>query len=151
MKYKQPTDDGLNKMLSMIVGDDSSAKSLDGLNEDDMSHHGMFVNSDGELVASCACDLPTAAALGCALSMIPPGGAEGMVEDGELTAMASSNFYEVMNILSSLFMSDSTPHLKLKRVDQGDAEAIASDDIGNSGFTLDLGKYGSGKLLFRSV
>ncbi len=135
----------------MIAGDDAIAKPVKSMGPEGMSHHGLFVSADGELVATCGCDLATAAALGCALSMIPPGGAEDMVEDGELSAMASSNFYEVMNILSSLFMSDHTPHLKLERIAIGDTANIAAEEISDAGFELDLGKYGAGKLLFRTI
>ncbi len=141
----------MTSMLNMIAGEDAVAKSADGISPESMTHHALFVDSEGNLVASCDCDLMTAAALGCALSMIPPGGAGAMVEDGQLSTVAAANLYEVMNILSSLLMSDHTPHLKLERVEVGEFVSIDSDDVTEGGFVLDLNKYGSGKLVFRAI
>ncbi|MEE9335227.1 MAG: hypothetical protein V3U65_14150 [Granulosicoccaceae bacterium] len=151
MKYKIPTDDKLTSMLQMIAGEDAAAKSNDKNKLDSISHRGLFVDKDGELVAICSCDLPTAAALGCALSMIPPGGAESMVEDKELTKSAADNLYEVMNILSSLLMSDHSAHLKISSVVEGSGDDPTSGECHYAGFDLDLGKYGAGSLLFCAV
>jgi len=151
MKYKIPADDKLTSMLRMIAGEDAAAKSIEKKELDSVSHRGLFVDKEGELVATCSCDLPTAAALGCALSMIPPGGAEAMVEDNELTKSATDNLYEVMNILSSLFMSDHSPHLKIDSVVEGSGEDPASGECSYTVFDLDLGKYGAGSLLFCAV
>lgn len=151
MKYKVPTDEKLTSMLRMIAGEDAIAKSADKKELDSVSHRGLFVDKDGELVATCSCDLPTAAALGCALSMIPPGGAESMVEDSELTKSATDNLYEVMNILSSLFMSDHSAHLKIDRVAEGSGEDPSSAECSYTAFDLDLGKYGAGSLLFCAI
>ncbi len=151
MKFLTPNNDSLNSMLHMIAGDDAVAKESDKSDEAAIAYHGVYVDDDGSTVATCGCDLKTAAALGCALSMIPPGGAEAMVEDGELGEMAANNLYEVMNILSSLFMSDKTPHLLLEKVDGADATPLESDEVTSNWFELDLGRYGPGTLVFRSV
>lgn len=146
MKYKKPDAKQFTDMLQMFVGPAAEAQDASAVTASDFSHTAIYIDGTGETVATCCVALPTAAALGCSLSMIPPGGAEGMVEDSELSAMATDNLYEVMNILSSLLMSDSTSHLKLSKVVTGSDARIAGE--AEEAYTLDLGAYGKGELVF---
>jgi len=146
MKYKKPDAAQFTDMLQMFVGPAAEAQDADSVASSDFSHTAVYINQDGETVATCAVALPTAAALGCSLSMIPPGGAECMVEDKELSEMATDNLYEVMNILSSLLMSDSTSHLKLAKVVPGSDARIEGES--EKAYSLDLGAYGKGELVF---
>lgn len=148
MKFKQPEKNQLVEMLSMILGADASAKESKAIDDGSIAFTAMYVDDEGANAATCACSLSTAAALGCALSMIPPGGAEGMVEDKELTTTASENFYEVMNIFSSLLMNDKSAHLKLASVSPGADTRMQGDGLGEDAFDIDIGKYGKGELLF---
>lgn len=146
MDYQKPDAKQFSDMLQMFVGPAAEAKDAAAAASADFSHTAIYINTDGETVATCAVPLPTAAALGCSLSMIPPGGAECMVEDNELSEMATDNLYEVMNILSSLLMSDKTAHLKLdKVVSGGDAKITGAAE---EAYTLSLGVYGPGELVF---
>lgn len=147
MNYKKPEAGQLEEMLTMVVGGDAGAAvaKVDG---GKLSHTALYVNDEGESVATCSCTMPTAAALGCALSMIPPGGAEGMVEDNELSATATDNLYEVMNIFSSLLMDDKSAHLKLVKVDTGTDIRLTGDGFEEQSFSINLGKYGKGELVF---
>lgn len=147
MNYKKPEESQFTEMLQMIVGPAAEVKESAKVDASSISHTAIYIDDKGETVATCACALPTAAALGCALSMIPPGGAEGMVEDKELSGMASDNLYEVMNILSSLLMSDKTSHLKLAKVEQG-GDARFTGGEGEEAYSLELGAYGSGEVIF---
>ncbi|MFK7995645.1 MAG: hypothetical protein AB8B87_16025 [Granulosicoccus sp.] len=146
MKYKKPDEAQFTDMLQMFVGPAAGAKGAGAVASSDFSHTAIYIDHEGEAVATCAVGLPTAAALGCSLSMIPPGGAEGMVEDNELSEMATDNLYEVMNILSSLLMSDSTSHLKLSKVVPGSDARIAGE--AEEAYALELGAYGKGELVF---
>lgn len=146
MNYKKPDEAQFADMLQMIVGPAADVSSAASADTSDISHTALYIDSAGDVVATCVVALPTAAALGCALSMIPPGGAEGMVEDKELSAMASDNLYEVMNILSSLLMNDSTSHLKLSKVEPGADARIQGE--AEDAYALDLGAYGKGELVF---
>jgi len=146
MKYKKPDANQFTDMLQMFVGPAAEAKDAGSVASSDFSHTAVYINNDGETVATCAVALPTAAALGCSLSMIPPGGAECMVEDQELSEMATDNLYEVMNILSSLLMSDGTAHLKLAKVEPGSDVRIEGE--AEEAYSLDLGAYGKGELVF---
>lgn len=148
MNYQTPEASKLADMLTMVMGVDASAAV--GKSPDLSGHNNvaLYVNRDGDVVATCSCDLTTAAALGCGLSMIPPGGAEGMVEDGELSKMANDNFYEMMNIFSSLLMNDKSAHLKLTEVVVDADKRLQADGSEQVAFDLDLGKYGKGNLVF---
>lgn len=146
MKYKKPDAAQFTDMLQMFVGPDCVAKEAGAVASPDFSHTAIYIDKDGETVATCSVALPTAAALGCSLSMIPPGGAEGMVEDKELSEMATDNLYEVMNILSSLLMSNSTSHLKLAKVEPGSDARIAGE--AEEAYSVTLGAYGNGELVF---
>lgn len=146
MKYKKPEAAQFTDMLQMFVGPTATAKDAASVASSDFSHTAVYINQDGDPVATCAVALPTAAALGCSLSMIPPGGAECMVEDNELSGMATDNLYEVMNILSSLLMCNNTSHLKLATVELGSDARI--DGAEEEAYSLDLGAYGKGELVF---
>ncbi|MBX2881353.1 MAG: hypothetical protein KTR32_15525 [Granulosicoccus sp.] len=146
MKFQAPDEKQFTDTLQTIIGPAAEAMACDAADTSSLSHTAIYIDDEGEKVATCSCALPTAAALGCALSMIPPGGAEGMVEDKELSGMANDNLYEVMNILSALLMSDSTSHLKLDTVEKGGD--VRFDGEGESAFKLELGAYGKGELVF---
>lgn len=133
----------------MILGFSTKATESDALDPKIISHTAIYVNDDGEAVASCVCDLATAASLGCALSMIQPGGAEAMVEDKALSQNATDNLYEVMNIFSSLMMDDKSLHLKLNEVSAANDSDASTEAWEVCGFTVDMGKYGEGQLEFR--
>ncbi len=148
MKYKTPDVDQLIGMLAMIAGASASAKPSPEKDLSDICFTALYVDREGEKVATCSCALPTAAALGSALSMIPVGGCEDMVDEKELTGMANDNFYEVMNIFSSLLMDDKSQHLKLTTVEPGDAERIQGEGTESQVFSLDLGNYGKGEVIF---
>lgn len=148
MDYKKPDDSQMTDMLKMFVGPAAKAKAAASGNTDSLSFTALYIDGEGKTVATCCCDLPTAAALGASLSMIPMGGVEGMIEDKELSAMATDNLYEVMNILSSLLMSDATGHLKLSTVESDAGKRFAEDGSEEAAYTLDLGNYGPGELIF---
>lgn len=147
MKFKKPDPAQLADMLNMVIGAETEAEEAK-VDPAALSHTALYIDDDGSPVATCSCTLPTAAALGCALSMIPPGGAEGMVEDKELTKTASDNLYEVMNIFSSLMMNDKSAHLKLDKVEPGVDLRLTGDGFEEDSFKISLGKYGSGELIF---
>ncbi len=149
--YKLPNPSELNESLEMILGEAAQIAEGDALATNNASHAAEFVNRQDEVVAYCLCDLPLAAGLGAALSMVPPGAAEDMVDEGALTEMATANLYEVMNIFSALYMDDSTSHLKLTVVNAAnDTDMALEGETQEVTFDLDTGRYGKGKVRFIS-
>ncbi|MFT5048375.1 MAG: hypothetical protein ACI8UP_005377 [Porticoccaceae bacterium] len=114
--FQKPEVAELVEMMDMILGASTKAEISNSYDAASSNFTAVYVNDEVATVATCRVALPTAAALGCALSMIPPGAAEAMVEDKELTQTATENLYEVMNMFSSLLMNDKSSHLKLFRV-----------------------------------
>ncbi|MEM9602148.1 MAG: hypothetical protein AAGA11_04755 [Pseudomonadota bacterium] len=150
--YNLPASPRLNETLDMIVGNGVSAKEEGSLDLAGASHFAVFVNRQDETVAYALCDLPVAAALGAALSMVPPGAAEDMVAEKELTEAATANLYEVMNIFSALYMDDDTDHLRLTEVKPANDPSYAElSDSKSTTYTIDVGRYGSGLVHFISA
>lgn len=132
----------------MVLGVEAKASSGSAPASEELKHVAIYLNREDEVVASCSCDFTTAAALGCALSMIPPGGAEVMIEEGALTATAAENLYEMMNICSSLLMNDKSAHLRLSEVVVDAGRRVQVDGNEEAAFDVELGKYGKGVLVF---
>ena len=150
--YNLPAAPQLNETLDMIVGNGVNAKEEGSLDLAGSSHFAIYVNRQDETVAYALCDLPVAAALGAALSMVPPGAAEDMVAEKELTAAATANLYEVMNIFSALYMDDDTDHLRLTEVKPANDPAYAElSDTKSKTYTIDVGRYGKGLVNFISA
>lgn len=149
MKYQKPEARRMAGMLEMIAGDDLVVKDADAFDESTRSHQAIFVDPDGTTVATCDCDMKTAVALGCSLSMIPVAGMEAMLEENSLSPAANGNLYEVMNIFSSLFLTDGTPHLKLTTVSAESFTDVSGEPVHETNFSVDLGKYGGGLVRFR--
>ncbi len=151
MAYIAPQLNNLRDMLEMIVGPSAGAKGAENFDVAEISHTAIYIDKENNPVASCSCDMKAAAALGCSLSMIPPAGAEGMVDDGELSANAKDNLYEVMNMFSSLMMDDKSSHLKLAEVNPGADSSVAGETVKEVCFALELGAYGGGTIVFNAT
>lgn len=114
---------------------------------------GLYVDSEGDVRALVAADLPLAARAGAALGLVPKAGADTAIENQELPAALYDNFFEVMNIFSSLFNEgDPADHLKLSSVFQPGSviPTTAARMLRGLGkradFTLDVDAYGPGAL-----
>ena len=150
MSYKLPQENQLKEMLQMVVGDDASANRIDAADPKEYSFFARYVDPDGALAAACLADFPSAVALGSSLSMIGSGGIEDMLADKAMSDIASENFYEVMNMFSSLFMDDATAHLKLATVDTADnlLNEIALSECERQDYKIGAGSYGDGTISF---
>ena len=149
--YVVPTADSVKTLLAMLYGAELGANSCanDQVNGRRLA---TFVDDEDKLVATCVCDQAFIAYSGAALSRIPKSAAEDMVTSNELSDAISRIFYEVMNMCSTLLMSDNSGHLKLaKTVDFEQAEDIVAAINGSEnqpGFEVTIPGYGNGKLAF---
>lgn len=111
-----------------------------------------FVDDNDRLVAVCACDTAFVAYSGAALSLIPPDAVQETLAGGEPTQVLKDNFFEVMNICSKLFMSDTSAHLRLNGTlpaDRADeALAALAETARGTGFSVDIPRYGKGSMHF---
>ncbi|GAA3397732.1 hypothetical protein [Cryptosporangium minutisporangium] len=105
--------DMLEELLGkdVTVGDGSPAAAAD-LNKAVVA---IYVDDANQIAGVAGMDLPLAAWIGAAIGLIPKGGAEACVEDGELSKMVGENVREVCNIMAALLNREGTPHLRLEK------------------------------------
>lgn len=146
----RPKTESLTSMLRMLYGDDLNAEEMSA----DMgtpSVYAIYVDDDDTPRAAAECDLAFGAFAGASLTRIPKGGAEDAIDEGELSTPMYDNLREVMNILASLFMNDSTVHVRLANVEKSrdalpsSAQAMLDDATGTT-FEVEIPNYGRGLL-----
>ncbi|MBD2858133.1 hypothetical protein IB286_03865 [Spongiibacter sp. KMU-158] len=147
-KFVTPTEKSVDDMLGMLFGDvtvtTGGAVPAEGFGA-------RMIDDENQLVAMIVCDYPFVGFSGAALSMMPAGGAEDMIAEKDFSKTIMDNFYEVMNICSRLFMSDTSEHLRLEKTVMpdslaGEISALAAGT--NVTFKLAIPKYGSGNISF---
>lgn len=114
---------------------------------------GLYLHDNADVGALVAADLELSARAGAALGLVPKAGADSAIENRELPAALYDNFFEVMNILSSLF-NEGQPqdHLKLSSVCQPGSviptnAAKMLRGLGKrADYNLDVDGYGRGAL-----
>lgn len=146
-----PSNSSVSEMLAMLYGADIDAVSADD-SVADGSYVARFIDDSGALVGACICDPQFIGFSGAALSMIPKGGAEDMIEENDFSTTIMENFYEVMNICTTLLMTSSQNHLKLDNTlpyaDAVDELAIL-DSSSVVSFSIEIPKYGKGKMIYK--
>lgn len=118
----------------------------------------VYVNDRMATGAVIACDLPLAAYAGAALGLVPLPRAEEAIESGLLPDDLAENFYEVVNILASVFNDNpQAPHLKLYKV-HAVGERLPTDVASCLGYVVrrldlrvDVAGYGAGRLSCVSI
>ena len=150
-RYIAPTANAMVDMLAMVFGE-----GVEVSNDDDTElagkHAATFLDDEDKLVALCVCDLPFVTYSGAALSMVPAAAANDMLNEKFISDVVAQNFHEVMNICSSLMMSDSSAHLRLEKVLNPESSASAIEKLGTTdtliAFSLKIPNYGDGKIAF---
>lgn len=114
---------------------------------------GLYQDANADVRALVAADLDLSARAGAALGLVPKTGADTAIENRELPPALYDNFYEVMNIFSSLFnVGEPEDHLKLAQVFQPGmvipvTAARMLRGLGKrADFHLDVDGYGRGAL-----
>ena len=111
----------------------------------------VYVDPTSSLTAVCLVDLPLAAWCAGALALLPKGGLEDAVEEGELSDMHLEVLHEVVNVAAALLNAGGVMHSKLDRL-IAPGEALPADVAVLTGSTnrLDLAVtvagYGPGAL-----
>jgi len=150
-KFEIPTPQSVTALLAMIFGEDLSSSKCDA---PDLAGNyvATFIDDDDRLVGLCVCDKEFVAYSGAALSMLPADVAKEMIAGNSVTDAMVDNFYEVMNICSKLFMSETSAHLRLDKIVKpaDGAEPIATLESAAkvAPFDVDIPRYGKGALIF---
>lgn len=154
--HPTPREVEVRQMLGMLFGNDLTISEAEELPVSVESNNAaaLYVADDGTPVTACVCDMNFAAFAGSALTKIPPGGAEDAASSGELTENMMGNLNEVMNICSRLFMSGSSPHLRLDKMYASIAElpdnakTMLDTVSGRLDLKVSIPGYGEGHLAF---
>lgn len=118
---------------------------------------GLYVDDQQASAAIVVMDLALAAYSGAALGLIPVGGAQAALEDGELPQNLRENCYEVLNIMASLFNVPDAPHLRLyaayypDEVLRADVRDVALRTAGREDIRVEIGRYGAGTMSIVTV
>ena len=117
---------------------------------------GLFRTDEGALEASCHLDLPLAAGLGCALSLLSPHAAKEAVESANFSPELLENIHEIFNVIGGLKNGPGQPHVVLAgvfRVLEGADDAPLNwRDLPCEGFIqLNLNLHGSGAATLRAT
>ena len=111
----------------------------------------VYVSPEMMVNALCLMDLGASAYTAGGLALLPPGGCQDSVEEGELSGMQVEALHEVVNVLSALFNIPGAPHSKLHKlypagVDiPGDIEGMLAG-FNRIDLDLDIQGYGKGSL-----
>ena len=89
----------------------------------------VYVSPEMAVNALCLMDLGASAYTAGGLALLPPGGCQDAVEEGELGGMQVEALHEVVNVLSALFNTPGAPHSKLHKL-YAPGEEVAPDLAG---------------------
>lgn len=115
---------------------------------------GAYVDDVDDLRACAWVDLPLAAAMGAALSMVPRDQAEGCVASGTLSEEFQGNLHETLNIASALLNDQDAAHLRilpLELLETGLSESVLgllADPRAAGYYAVEVEEYGSGLFSF---
>ena len=141
-----PTDSNVFSILNMLFGENLTVSSTEALSFDG-TYAAIYVNDQDQPVTACLCDPAFAAYSSSAMTLLPPNVAEEAAKANNLTEIMLSSLTEIMNICSRLFMSDTSPHLRLIEVCRAQDAAVLSalQESGSAtGFQIAIPRYGTG-------
>ena len=100
-------------LLEGLLGRDADFSDGTRVGTADVGIVAVYVDDALRMRALVGMDLPMAASAGAAIGLVPAGGAQAAVEDGELYPNLRDNVAEVLNVMAALFNVGDAPHLKL--------------------------------------
>lgn len=116
MSDQLPAPKEVRDTLSELLGRDVTVQLDNPPSSDEVPVAAVFVHDDLSTAGMVGFGLAAAANIAAALGLVPPGGAQACVEDGELSPMLGDNLAEVCNVLTGLFRKPGGRHVKLHRV-----------------------------------
>ncbi len=144
-----PDEEKLGKIVPILFSEGCNVAAAPELSDGEKEYVAVFVDDDDDLAALCYCDTGFAFGAGGALSMLPVDLVNEEKQAGELTELMRGNLYEVMNILSSQFMDETTSHLRLAELKKAaDLDELGDDNVSIATLEVDMKVYGQGILGF---
>lgn len=115
-----------------------------------------YVDGAGRDTAMCVAEVPLAAAVGAALSMMPPASAKEWGQSGVLPEVIAQNFYEVANVLAKVIGGNDERCVLAELTVHADFEQLPHDELIQSSshplhLAIDVEGYGSGRLTLATL
>ncbi len=146
-----PTAKDVRDLLESLFGKDVTVAPGAPVSLNGKAAVAVYVDPTMATTALCVLDIRLAAWFAGALALLPKGGLEDAVEDGELSAMHLEAVYEVVNIAASMFNGEGVNHSKLYKL-YAPGESLPSDIAGLAAafnridLVVDVEGYGKGDL-----
>jgi len=146
-----PSPKDVRDLLEGLVGKDITVGPGEPLSLNDKPAIAVYVDPQLHTTALCLVDVPLAAWCAGAFALLPKGGLEDAIDEGELSQGHLEAVYEVVNIAASMFNGEGINHSKLYKL-YAPGEAVPGDIAGLAAafnridLKVDVAGYGSGKL-----
>jgi hypothetical protein len=146
-----PAPKDVRDLLEGLLGKDVTVSPGDPVSLNDGAALAVYVDPQLTTNAVCLLDVPLAAWCAGALALLPKGGLEDAIDEGELSDMHLEVVYEVVNVAAALFNGGGVTHSKLYKL-YAPGETVPGDLAGMAaGFnridlSVDVAGYGKGAL-----
>jgi len=146
-----PTAKDVRDMLEGLFGKDVTVSPGDPVSLNDKPAVAVYVDPTMATTALVLVDLRLGAWFAGALALLPKGGLEDAIDEGELYPMHLEALYEVVNIAASMFNGEGVNHSKLHQL-LAPGEAVPGDIAGLAAafnridLKVDVAGFGSGNL-----
>jgi hypothetical protein len=147
-----PNPKDVRDLLEGLFGKDVTVAPGDPVSlNDDKPAVAVYVDPTLATTAVCLVDIRLAAWFAGALALLPKGGLEDAIDEGELSEMHLEVVYEVVNVTAALFNGAGVNHSKLYKL-YAPGEPLPGDIAGLAvafnriDLAVDVAGYGSGDL-----
>jgi hypothetical protein len=146
-----PNPKDVRDLLESLFGKDVTVSPGEPVSLNDKPAVAVYVDPTMATTALCLLDISLAAWLAGALALLPQGGLEDAIDEGELSQGHLEAVYEVVNIAASMFNGEGINHSKLYKL-HAPGESVPGDIAGlaaafnRSDLKGEVAGYGSGNL-----
>jgi hypothetical protein len=121
-----PAPKDVRDLLEGLLGKDVAVSPGEPVSLNDGAAMALYVDAQLAPTAVCLVDVPLAVWCAGALALLPRGGLEDAVDDGELSDMHLEVLHEVVNVAAALFNAAGVTHSKLHRL-YAPGESVPAD------------------------
>ena len=154
VNFPMPAPAHLREMLSDLMGREVTierTKTVD-LGASRPGALADYAADTGLIGVVCIADLALTNALGAALTMVAPSAVEEAIARHEMDPPTIENFKEVVNVMTTLFNTEHTTHVKFRNVHKLPADLpsetalLVGSPLGRRDFDVSVHEYGTGTL-----
>jgi hypothetical protein len=152
--FPMPAPERLSEVLADLIGKDvtvARTRAVD-LGAGRPAALADYAADSGDVGVLCVADIRLANALGAALTMVSPNAVEDAVASKTIDEPTIENFREVVNVMTSLFNSGDTAHIKFREVHRlpsqlpAEMMMLLESPKGRRDYDVTVDEYGTGTL-----